>query len=824
MKKRSKIIKGLAKNPTSFFRFSKRDSLFMMFGILTIIAVGMYHIGTSRAGPSIPCPGFFCQYDTTNYSPQAGDFDRPTLRFDGWTLNGLSGTSTSGIPVDATISVTMGYKSLTGTSQHVFDWTNINGGNALLANLSASGGQDNIAFPDLCFNMVYDQQSPYYTPNWATTNGGKIYCNVNRGIAAGNEIGKAVDGGASVVWYMSNDIGSQVNRETAFHFSATVKAAGQVCVRNHVSVTDDPQAFQPGVPRSAAWIANSDIRRVVGIAGAVSGDSAPLCLNFVPGPPPPPPPIRSVDCHFIVVEAGNPAYYGRSFHLRFHNLFTNEYFDGPFGWNPGTTYTINTFDMFRFLYPHYSYTTEIVFEDGGVGNGYSLPLSYCMSAQCLPPSLNTDPVSLEPGESGLARYGMTLTDAALRDFGEYSVRLTPRDGITRGGTDGRTFNSGAPTNNTDTTYDGPFTVTANYTGYAVATLMFNGAVANGMFGGGFSCQSDPYTPQTRPYINVKSGDISAGGGFKYKNGTNIQCPAATDQRFVSPVSGSGDSSYGGIRTFANASTFTGSSADFGAYSMGIISHDSTDPFRAGFNTRTVNPSPRILAFANTGGVGEGGGLLGGNNPSVTMHCRTDFFDETQTPDIQNMGAGATIDLGSVASGQYLYKPAAGQTVNIHGTVAGGKQITIYVDSGNVLLDGDINYGNWGFDLTKHTNNAPYLAVVAKGNIHVQPNVSKIEGFFIAQPTDDAKNGVFSTCSLGTSLPTTGSIVSACRSQLTINGSVTAQHFYPLRAFGTLIASGAGERVNFTPSTIIGQPNFLPRRTGLEGLNNLPPVF
>jgi hypothetical protein len=249
-------------------------------------------------------------------------------------------------------------------------------------------------------------------------------------------------------------------------------------------------------------------------------------------------------------------------------------------------------------------------------------------------------------------------------------------------------------------------------------------------------------------------------------------------------------------------------------------------------------------FANDGGFGGNlGGLLNdraiNNNLLVQAHCAPDYYTVTRDPDPTKIQLlGNNINLDSVKSGQYQVNGKA----TIRGKVHTGRSVTIYVDD-SVLIDGDIGYDNWQFDTTdptNPTNNAPYLAVITKGDIHVDPGVSEINGMFVAQTGGPAgTDGIFSSCSLNSAgafvpatqgqLATAGAARACLSNILKINGSVIAQHAYLERAVfslnqATLAGLQASEDFNFAPSAIVGTPAFNANDNPIDAVFSLPPVF
>lgn len=501
----------------------------------------------------------------------------------------------------------------------------------------------------------------------------------------------------------------------------------------------------------------------------------------------------------------------------------------------------DTFTFFNFwrgtvgappMLPHHVYTLELIAAGTSIDYEYLNGGRPCMDASCNG-SINAN---AEPGETFSASYGIQITNKTNQDYGSgtYSARVTAYPGLSmtpNPGTTTQPFNNGSTVN-----LSGPWNLTAAYGGSLTASLFYGSTNIDTVSGGWSLACNATYTPETRPFLRVTNGDISTGGGFAYPQavvggGLASQCPVTTNAaRYISPLTGAapGNAYRGGIKTFSDIAGGKGSSVDFAAYALGII-HGASDGAGGayGFISSTARPTNGNLYFANTTRSDASrilGGELGGING--TAHCATDYFNTTRSNAAINHGdPGAAVVDPNLPTGQHYYK---GNNIKIGGsTISAGKSVTIYVD-GNVEVTGPIKYGNWSFDMTNHTNNAPYLVIIASGNINIDNNVNQIDGVYVAQPKSDASGGIFATCAIA-GVPATKAQEPSCNSLLTINGAVIAQHVYALRSKDTVRNNNPAEIFNFNPSTVLGIPNFVPK-TGAEpdspvnSLSNLPPVF
>lgn len=255
----------------------------------------------------------------------------------------------------------------------------------------------------------------------------------------------------------------------------------------------------------------------------------------------------------------------------------------------------------------------------------------------------------------------------------------------------------------------------------------------------------------RPYVRIYGNDVATGGTF-----------------------GTGTCTGGrGIHMWARG-TDVGSGGQLSVLSLGPITQFSSAMLRS-----AAPVPPNGLTFANTVSPP---GQFGGS------HCITDFFAASTGATFDT--SSADIDLNSVPDGTVMYRQPAGGTVRINGSVARGKQVRIYV-RGNVHINGNITYFNpntWN-----STADIASLHLIVQGNIYIGSNVTQIDGLFVAQPVN-VFTGIVYTCAHPlTAAPFVGDqLFTSCGNQLTINGSLVAQHIKWLRTYSSLRHSVAGE--------------------------------
>lgn len=291
----------------------------------------------------------------------------------------------------------------------------------------------------------------------------------------------------------------------------------------------------------------------------------------------------------------------------------------------------------------------------------------------------------------------------------------------------------------------------------------------------------------QPFISFYGGDVRAGSDFG------------------SPCSPSGS-----IVTYNKSdSTYRGSGAQ-----LAVIAYGNIEQF-ASAKYRSTNPvAPKGLTFANTGGSAFGGNF-------GFADCIPDYFSDKG--DLA-LNGGSNIDLStSPASGNYYYR----NNVNLSGDLQVGSRYNIFIE-GDLTIDNNISYvsNSWA-DFTK----VPSLHVFVKGNINIKKNVNVITGYFVAQP-NGGSGGIVNTCSDGT-VP----LWNSCRSQLVVNGSITADKVDFRKVINSIrddngatsaANSKASEVFSLSPEQWIVRPTLLPGETSqaskYDYITVLPPIL
>lgn len=333
-----------------------------------------------------------------------------------------------------------------------------------------------------------------------------------------------------------------------------------------------------------------------------------------------------------------------------------------------------------------------------------------------------------------------------------------------------------------------------------------------------------------PYFRAYGADVAAGGGF---DGINCGNSASMIKSYLFPI---------GQQESSNRS---GSGAQLAAFGLGRIS---------GFmsaSTRSVAApfAPRGLTFSNNNPASFDSAATGpdlGGMMSGSGLCPTDYFKTTQYPDgspqktkIDNSTADISITtIQATDKHQTLINtPSATGKVRLigNGTPTYTRHNTVYVD-GDVFILGNIMYNPV---YVTGVNNIPSFALVVRGNIYVDNDVSQLDGLYVAQPHPlRAGTGRIYTCAKeGGAVPNSAVIdqndlFSSCGadtgrpvSTLVVNGAFIADRVVLNRTLKSLrdsryreaaAGSAAAEVFNLSPEIYLSPPFFLPTGTSTGG--------
>lgn len=298
----------------------------------------------------------------------------------------------------------------------------------------------------------------------------------------------------------------------------------------------------------------------------------------------------------------------------------------------------------------------------------------------------------------------------------------------------------------------------------------------------------------RPTVKVSGGDVAAGGAFA----SGSMCSGGSTSH---------------ITGWPHEPYYDGSGSEYGVFASGAVYGFASATLGAGESS-----PPRSLTFANTVGSGlQYGGNFGG------MPCIPDYAGHKPSgplPSVSLPALNAGGYMGGLASGSYQ---SNGASLGNGGTVyiPVGKQVAIYVN-GDVHIRSNIEYIRSGWS---DLDQIPAFKLVVSGNITIDRNVTKLDGVYIAQPTNSA-NGQIVTCADNRGPVATNNIFNQCQTQLTVNGVFVAKKVRLLRTQGTQIFGTTAEQFNYLPELWLANwpDDDTSEEIKYDSITSLPPVL
>lgn len=312
----------------------------------------------------------------------------------------------------------------------------------------------------------------------------------------------------------------------------------------------------------------------------------------------------------------------------------------------------------------------------------------------------------------------------------------------------------------------------------------------------------------------------------------------------------------------------GSGTQFADLALGQIQNYASAFLRSATET-AING----LSLANTTG-GYGGEYSTACQPIYNYYLNR---NQNLTPVPVNDGQtyGVTDNSGAVSlnfinnSGNYI--TLVSNSGNSDTKITG--QHVIYIN-GNVFIPNNITYhtSSITYNASDGTvSNVPNLYVIASGNIYIGPNVTNLDGVYVAQSSCDWSNsnpctgGTINTCSdpsgVASASQSNGSdnfppadLFVNCTNQLVIRGSLVGHNVKLERTYASMRNSVGGENplsgqlhdcsagngqtfsppaqntdcsaevFNFDPLNYLGNPNFSANGYNIDSIISLPPVL
>lgn len=303
----------------------------------------------------------------------------------------------------------------------------------------------------------------------------------------------------------------------------------------------------------------------------------------------------------------------------------------------------------------------------------------------------------------------------------------------------------------------------------------------------------------KPYVQFYGGDVFAGGNF---------------------ANGIGGVVNGNIKANYRPATRVGSGVEYAMFALGSVNSGVT----TGFSSRSLYGDGAsqydTLNFASGSPKGNFGGA----------HTVNNYFAYKPSSLQQTLNG---------PSGNPL---ASGSTTNDYRlgnfTMVGNNPVTgrhaIFID-GDLYIARNVQYANWA-----DINSIPNVAVIVRGNIYIDRDVTQLDGLYSAEPRANGTGGTIYTCSEGfapgnPTISTCGVTRSGQPNRLVINGAIVAKKVEWLRSIGTLSQGVRGERYNntqaaeivrYTPDYLLGTPAYMPSSGqaggAVDSYRQLPP--
>jgi hypothetical protein len=314
------------------------------------------------------------------------------------------------------------------------------------------------------------------------------------------------------------------------------------------------------------------------------------------------------------------------------------------------------------------------------------------------------------------------------------------------------------------------------------------------------------TNTASPYFSSIGGDVAVGAGFG-------SC--------TPHVPMSGTSIYGN-NAGGPPNPYNGSGSQLAALTLGVIKNFATDKYQNGqtgtiwYDTLTGSTSPlaesgRNLSFANYPSNGQYGSSAG-----FTSWCAPDYYAAAGAGTSFTSGSGT----GSMTQTAGTHNYVAGSSITFAGgsIAVNGENIILKV-TGNVYITGNVTYG-----APANVAGIPSFELVASGSIFVDPNVTRLDGLYVAQ------GGSFITCANASGGLSGVTAISTCNKQLTIYGAVAAGiAVVPNRTSGDVAgASGQPEVPSeifyYNPQMWLGAPSSGGGVEPWQAVTSLPPIL
>lgn|GEM_PF-4420465 len=327
----------------------------------------------------------------------------------------------------------------------------------------------------------------------------------------------------------------------------------------------------------------------------------------------------------------------------------------------------------------------------------------------------------------------------------------------------------------------------------------------------------------KPYFRATNGSVFAGGGFDDAQANPADPSESCRAAYEAPdYSTPGTTQYNAaIMTWANSDRNQSSGSNLDAFALGLIEGDTGPDY--GFYTGNLGTS--ALSFNNVKDFGVSafwGGMFEGGN--LQAHCIPDYYTTKRNGSPTSINNWNGVNYASDFN-QFQFSGASGP--NLTGgsdrVIPIGKKLAIFAGT-DVYIDSNITYEP-GYKVT----NIPKFVLVIKGHaLTINPNVTRLDGWYILIPQATGNAGQLFTCNDATQPISDKYIRANCGKNLAINGAVIAQQLKLDRINGDLGGPSA-EDITYTPENVLGG-SFFDDDSGsnsggdIQSLISLPPVF
>ncbi len=319
-----------------------------------------------------------------------------------------------------------------------------------------------------------------------------------------------------------------------------------------------------------------------------------------------------------------------------------------------------------------------------------------------------------------------------------------------------------------------------------------------------------------------------GGNIKYFSATNILIGSANVVGFIDSQH-LAVNKYGiyasGTKYSISYNNFNGSASSLAAVALGQISGFQSNRYGSNYGNSAQSDS---ASFGNNE-LSFLGNMLG------SIPCSSvDLITPTINNGKLNQTPGSDYTISSSLKGTYFANSTATTPFSLGAnTITNGQQITLYVN-GNLSITGNITYNTKDW---KSISDIPNLKLIVSGNIYISPDVTQLDGTYIAKGSiydcsyveQDFATTAYTSIANSGSYPNSGTGAQACyNNHLIVNGSFIANSVYLQRTGGDYtngngtIAPSPAEVFNYGPEDWLAPSQ---ANTGqFEAIKDLPPVL